>query len=347
MSSPASQRVFVKHPGCPQWGLGYLVEERDEKRFYEFEDGQTHSIAKPFWPKLEPVQLPEPEATEMEAKISRLHNKPTEKKRARPTRVAATTFDEQLARFAKEFPGGFTGDIFTAEERGVAALPGGPPSEASPPSRKKLPKAYKEQAIGAAQATLEKAEVEALLAAGKHGEIIDRVKRVHQAAGGLLHPLGDLIPFGKMPAEHQAAFAEAVVGLLFGADEYGPRFAKVVAALGEDKLNTWPLATVLSALVQPTEHVFVKPSFFEKQAAVIGYKLAYDRSPTPEGYARMLGLAREVEKRLGEAGVAPRDLLDVYSFIWRMNTPPKAPPGTPKVKAAERSQPISEPPPSD
>ena len=44
-STEPSAPIIVKHPGCPQWGLGYLVEERDEKRFYDFEDGHNHSIA--------------------------------------------------------------------------------------------------------------------------------------------------------------------------------------------------------------------------------------------------------------------------------------------------------------
>ena len=56
-AASASAPVIVKHPGCPQWGLGLLIEERDDKRFYDFEDGLSHSIAKAFWSKLEPVKL--------------------------------------------------------------------------------------------------------------------------------------------------------------------------------------------------------------------------------------------------------------------------------------------------
>ena len=51
----SSAPQVVKHPDRPQWGLGWLIEERDDKRTYEFEDVQSHSIAKAFWPKLEKV----------------------------------------------------------------------------------------------------------------------------------------------------------------------------------------------------------------------------------------------------------------------------------------------------
>src|SRR5215468_11906060 len=111
---------IVKHPGCPQWGLGYLVEERDNKRFYDFEDGQLHSIAKDFWSKLEPVELATEEVQALEAKIKGLREKavPTKKPRGRPVPVVNTTFEEQLARFDGEL-GGFEGEAFIAQERGT------------------------------------------------------------------------------------------------------------------------------------------------------------------------------------------------------------------------------------
>ncbi len=67
----------------------------------------------------------------------------------------------------------------------------------------------------------------------------------------------------------------------------------------------------------------MKPSFFEKRAAVLGFNLAYDRAPSAEGYTRMQSLARELERRLRERGLAPRDLMDVYAFLWRTISPSK------------------------
>ncbi|WP_437953225.1 hypothetical protein WME98_22940 [Sorangium sp. So ce296] len=318
-STEPSAPIIVKHPGCPQWGLGYLVEERDEKRFYDFEDGLNHSIAKAFWSKLEPVQLGDDEASALEARIRGLRDRPSaaaKKQRARVVAPPLTSFDEQVASFESQFEGGFGGPHFIAEERGAAgavAAEGG----------KKKSKAFKQGAIETARALLGKGELEALLAAGNLADFMERIAKVHKAATGLLHPLGDLIPFNKMPAEHHRAYAEAVVDVLYGAGDYAARFDRLAGVLAAAKVATWPLATILSALVYPEEHVFVKPSFFEKQASVLGFDLAYDRVPGAEGYGRMQALARELERRLRERGLAPRDLMDVYAFLWRTISPPK------------------------
>ncbi|AUX49142.1 hypothetical protein SOCE26_106870 [Sorangium cellulosum] len=330
-STEPSAPVIVKHPGCPQWGLGYLVEERDEKRFYDFEDGHNHSIAKAFWSKLEPVQLADDEASALEARIRGLRDRPSAAAKKARVRVAAppvTSFDEQIATFEAQFEGGFGGPHFVADERGFA---GGEPTEGGSSgskngaTAKKKSKAFKQSAIETARALLAKGELEALLAAGNLADFMERITKVHKAATGLLHPLGDLIPFNKMAAEHHRAYAEAVVDLLYGTDDYAARFDRLAGVLAAAKVVTWPLATILSALVNPAEHVFVKPSFFEKQAAVLGFDLAYDRAPSSEGYARMQALARELERRLRERALAPRDLMDVYSFLWRTISPPKAP----------------------
>ena len=336
MANPSgtSERApeVVKHPGCPQWGLGLLVEERDDKRFYEFEDGQAHSIAKPFWSKLEPVRLPEDERAALEAKLRGQRSKPppSKKARVRTAPTATITFDEQVARFEKEFAGGFAGDIWTKEERGVAEKKG---------------KAFKSFAIATAQSELAKGVLEPLLAAGDAAGVIARVRAVHAAAGGLLHPLGDVIPFSKIEAEHQPALAEAIVGLLHGSGDFAPRFDRFMAVLNEVKVSTWPLATVLTALFDPTTHVFVKPSFYEKQAAIIGKNLGYERVPTAAVYGRMVEVAAEVESRLRERGHTPKDRLDVYAFIWRTVSAPKVP--KPKKGDPKRDTQVfdSDPPP--
>ena len=95
-AAAAEPPVIVKHSGCPQWGLGMLVEERDDKRIYDFEDGQSHSIAKPFWSKIESVELAADEAFALEAKIKSLKVKPDAAKKPRVRTVAppSMTWDE-------------------------------------------------------------------------------------------------------------------------------------------------------------------------------------------------------------------------------------------------------------
>jgi hypothetical protein len=354
-AEPAAPTI-VRHTGCPQWGLGWLVEERDDKRIYDFEDGQPHSIARAFWAKLEAVQLQGEELASLESKIKSLKVKPEppKKPRQRTVTAPAITFDEQVARFTAAYEGGFGGAAYVAKERPAwvepeaapAASPesvAAPASEASPegdgaaeqaapaapaPKKKKV-KGGIEAVIAAARRELDAAELSAMNAAGNVEGILERVRRVHQAAGDLLHPLGDTIPFAKMAPEHHAPVAQAIVAALHGDGDASERYQAMVTALSAAKLETWPLATVLGAASKPSEHAFVKPSFYEKQALVIGFELGYERTPSAAGYGRMQALARAVEGKLREKGQQPRDLFDVYVFMWRtLSTAKSAKPET-------------------
>lgn len=313
--APPVLPTIVKHLTCPQWGLGLLVEERDGKRFFDFEDGQNHSIAKDYWSKLETVELVDDEARAIEIRIREIRQKATTPAKRAPRRAVPTppktSFEEQVVQFEKDYPGGFAGEVFVAKERGVAPAP----AESDAPKKKS--KAPVEAAIAAARVLLAKAELESLIAAGKQAEVAERMRKVQKSATGLLHPLGDVIPFSKLPAERFPAVAEGVFDLLYGTAERAARFDSYVGVLGQDKLGTWPLTTVLSALTSPAEHAFVKPSYYEKQAAVLGFDLAYERTPSAAGYGRMLELAQLVKARLEEKGLSPRDLLDVYTFMVR------------------------------
>jgi hypothetical protein len=80
---------------------------------------------------------------------------------------------------------------------------------------------------------------------------------------------------------------------------------------------------VLAALVFPNEHAFVKPSYYEKQAALMAFDLRYERVPNAAAYGRMQQLSEELGKRLTALGQTPRDKMDVYGFIGRTLSPQK------------------------
>lgn len=311
----AAAPVIVKHPGCPEWGLGYLAEERDDKRFYDFEDGMMHSIAKAFWSKLEPVSLGTAEANALEKKVRGLkEQRSSSSGKSKPRAVAPVlaNFDVQLARFVELYPGGFSGDRYTKEERGEEAETSG-----------KKSKGGRNPSIAAVKKLLAREEMDKQIGASAFADVIANVRAAHKAAGGLLHPLGDVIPFNKMPVEHDRAVAEATRDLLHGEGSFDERFDRLVAALAKANLATWPLVTVLASLVSPDEHVFVKPSYYEKQAALLGFDLRYERVPSAAAYGRMRALTTELTKRLTAKGQAPRDNMDVYTFIWKTHSPDK------------------------
>ncbi len=312
-----SAPVIVKHPGCPEWGLGFLAEERDDKRFYDFEDGLVHSIAKAFWSKLEPVSLGAAEARALEKKVRGLKEaRSTSSGKPKPRAVAPVlaSFDVQVTRFAEMYPGGFAGERYTKDERGDVA-------EGADAATVKKAKGGRTAAITMAKKLLSREEMDRQIGASAFADVITNIKAVHKGAGGLLHPLGDMIPFNKMLPEHDQAVAEASRDLLYGTASFDERFDKLVAVLAKAHLATWPLVTLLAALTSPDEHVFVKPSYYEKQAALLSFDLRYERVPSAAAYGRMRALVEELTKRLAAKGQTPRDRLDVYTFIWKTHSP--------------------------
>lgn len=66
---------------------------------------------------------------------------------------------------------------------------------------------------------------------------------------------------------------------------------------------TWSLATAPLALVQPDEHVSVRPTSFTVQAQVLAPQLAYTKQPSVALYEGYRTTALTACKRLREAGL--------------------------------------------
>jgi hypothetical protein len=209
------------------------------------------------------------------------------------------SFLDQLARFREIYPGGLADPKWAAEVRGEIA-------EIRAPRHR--------------QAALEEAAEQLSLKAldsrvsGQHfGQVWDQVVLV------IRHT--DLAPAAQLklkPAsgEQQRNLALAVRELLHGKAVYGPRLDRYLAAFAAafGEYPRWELATALSALVHPTEHVCVEPTVFRKQLKALG-RPSVAAQPSSGGYASFLGIARLVANKLAEQGEAPRDLLDVRDFM--------------------------------
>jgi hypothetical protein len=139
----------------------------------------------------------------------------------------------------------------------------------------------------------------------------------------LVFPMEGPIPFTSMKEEDQAAFVAALGSLLHGEGAHGPRFEKFVSSIriwdeeGQGRKVTWPLATLIQAMYSPAQHTFVKPTVFEQQALLLNLTADKHAPVTSTAYERFLEVARKTSERLAAAGHQPRDLMDVYSFIWR------------------------------
>jgi len=293
----------------PDWGRGIVLEDRPDRWVLLFEVGGRRVFSKSLAKGLKPVELGADEALVLDAKLrgrrlpaTAASRKPrATKKGAAPTYAS---FEEQLQWFEAFFVGGFEGERFVAEERGLA--------------ERKGKSGYKQAAIALAREQLaperfQSAEVE---------DLFEVARKLIQFTN-IVHPMEGAIAFGSMKAEDRASFVQALGELLHGEGDYGARFERFIDTLrltdgeGKAKRVTWPMATLLPAMYHPEEHVCVKPTFFEKQAPIVGLDVEKSQPPSAGHYARFLEVARATEERLREGGHPPRDLMDVYSFIWR------------------------------
>ena len=326
--------VVFTNESQPQWGFGIILEDKPDRAVFLFEQGEKRIFKKPLIQGLKPTETLSPE--ELEAIDARLRGRrlsPSQKSPAKgakgkkppaPKAQTYASFEEQLRWFEKDYVGGFEGERFIAEERGREDI--------------KAKKGHKGPAMRLAR---EQLSPERFKSASTE-ELFEAAKWVVQFTT-IVHPMEGAVAFGSMKEEDRAAFVAALGELLHGTGDYGARFDRFVNAVniadaeGKAKKLTWPLATILPAMYYPAEHVCVKPTYFEQQAPIAGLSANKSESPSGAGYARFLEVARTTQKQLEAAGHRPRDLMDVYSFIWLSQSfkPPKPP------KSAPVGEPVS------
>lgn len=311
MRATATPTLFTLQ-SQPAWGRAALLEEKDGKLVLFFEHGGRRVFVKSQVKGLESVQLGDDEARTVEAKLRGKHphtgaaKKPTKAKAKaiRPLLAVFPSFAAQVKWFETFFPGGFEGEKFVTEERGTPEAKG--------------KKGYKTAAIKLAQEQLSPEKL-----ASATPEELFAVSKKLLAFTNLVFPIEGSIPFTSMKEEDRAGFAAALGELLHGEGEHGPRFEKFARSIriwdaaGLSRKVTWPLATLLQALYTPAQHTFVKPTVFEQQALLLGLTADRHAPVTSAHYERFLEVARKTSERLVAAGHKPRDLMDVYSFIWR------------------------------
>lgn len=296
----------------PEWGLGLVVESGPDHVVLMFEHGGRRKFIKSKARGLVAVQL---EADALSALTARAHGrraKASATPKVKAARLAAdrrstarfTTFQEQVAFFEKHFVGGFAGERFIQEERG------GPGAQGK--------KGSKEAGIALAQAELSRER----FAQGTPEALFESARRVLQATN-LVFPLEGALPFARLEPARRGEVLAALEQLLHGEDAYGARLERFARAVnlkdkaGQAKAVTWPFATVFAALLRPEAHVCVKPAAFASQAITLGLSVEKVQPVTAHGAEQFHEVATRTQARLREVGHAPRDLMDVCSFISR------------------------------
>jgi hypothetical protein len=164
-------------------------------------------------------------------------------------------------------------------------------------------------------------EFSALLQAERHHEIAARAVRIEQRSLYSMLFSFEKMAFRDAVKSNRGArrFAEGLFEYLHGDAEPRCRFDAWVDAVAglprkQTRVLTWPLVTVFGFIAQPKQHMFMKPHTLRAAAHAYGFDLDYRSRPNWHTYSKLLELAAHV--RVDQRELAPRDMIDVQSFLW-------------------------------
>jgi hypothetical protein len=114
-------------------------------------------------------------------------------------------------------------------------------------------------------------------------------------------------------------FALGVFDYLHCKGRIEDRFAAWVEAVDslprkQTRVLTWPLVTVFGFIAKPRAHIFLKPTVTRLAAEAYGFDLHYVSRPNWDTYRSLLEFARRIRSDMKD--LAPRDMIDVQSFMW-------------------------------
>lgn len=312
-ASVPSPRVMMNE-SQPEWGMGLVVKDLPKHWDLFFEHAGPRKFVKDLAKCLVPATMDPADLAALEAKafgrLAKLEAGARTKSRVRTPVGAKARFaniEEQIALFETLFPGGFASDAFVKEERGPAGVPG--------------KAGLKEAAITLAQRELSLESFE-----GATPEVVFESAVKLLKATTMVFPMEGALPFSAMDDESRTRALEGLKQLLHGDDDYGRRLETFAASVtmkdkqGTTKAVTWPFATVFGAFFNPAEFICVKPTAFASQAVTVGLTVGKTQPVSAAGYALFAEVASKTQELLLAAGHQPRDLMDVYSFIWRTHS---------------------------
>jgi hypothetical protein len=293
---------LYRHKKRPQWGVAILAADDGDVRSYQFEDGRLRKFKKGYFKLMEPVD-------EIRGSRETLVESLTQAAQEKGNRFAeietlepVAPFQAQVDLFLELYPKGFADEEWIADHRAResgSAL-----------------KRHREPAITAVRETLSAEACQEWMAQEDYAGLAEALRSVLSSTD--LVSLKHVRVLKGLEAEETKHLAEAVTDLLHGEDEYRRRFRGWLRVLGGivGGRPSWRLATALPALAFPDEQTCVRHSAFKRQAAVISPRSRYSRKARVVPYENFRQVAFAVRKRLEAAGQEPRDLLDVYDFIW-------------------------------
>ncbi len=300
--------LLYRHTLRPEWGLAAFHHRAEDKRAFQFEDGRIRVFRSDFLHHLQAVDAPTDRSARTLERLGAAGNERT--KAAKPqSGPQSLPIAAQILLFSKLYPEGFVGAKWRKAKRGFNA--------------KRRLKRHRNASVTEAQSTLSYSALAGALASGQAKEVADRLCEMLRAS--------DLVTAKEskslnVKADDAEQLITALHGLLYGENlPFAIRFERWVTALARPlkKTPSWSLATAPLTITRPSEHICVRASIFGRQAQWMAPRLVKERQVSGRLYERWLSMAKAVGEELKEAGLTPRDLLDVYDFMSETMTPKK------------------------
>lgn len=314
-SNPSSNATdglihLYRHSKRTDWGLAAVMWEREGKRGYRFEDGNERVFKEGYYHLFESAPALGAAAESLLASIHRDRMADAAGGRSSSALpVRGPELEELVAVFHEEYADGFADAKWASKHRGEGV--------------KRRAKRHRDVALREAAELLGREVLDARIEAGDHEEVIRRLVTVLGAT--------DLVTKKQLEVLHRAAptavLARALRDLMHEPDLEGVRFDAVLKLLARSPGGnpSWSLMTAIRAVVDPQNDACIRPSVFFDAVRVVSPSQARKVSPQGGQYNRLAAIARDLRERLRALGEMPRDMLDIYDFIWATCRPAAAP----------------------
>jgi len=197
---------------------------------------------------------------------------------------------DSIQRFLTEYPGGFHGDKFAADERD-----------------------YKLHAHQLMIELLGKDQFRRLLHKKDYDEICRRALKVVTVTN-LIFPhekmsLKDALDSG----DHKRRFSEVLYFHLFGAADLKTRFLEFREFLEDIQAAKWTIASYFLFLMYPDRYMLIKPTITKDAADICAFDIKYRPELNCATYKAVLRFSEFLRQALVD--LQPRDMIDVQSFM--------------------------------
>lgn len=116
--------------------------------------------------------------------------------------------------------------------------------------------------------------------------------------------------------EKSILFFNALHDVLYSEDNFEERFDKWIEVLSNLGHAKWTIATIFLFIIHPHKYMYVKPETTKNALEISGFYGAYQSRPCYNYYKVVLECSHYIFQKTKNAGMNPKDMIDIQSFMW-------------------------------